>query len=199
MTKNINNNDITKSRNAKDTKVAIFMNSYGRRKLTNEHKEILYNHCKIHNYEIVSTFSYKQKVSITELYEEITKKAKELNFTKIVVQDFREICLNALKLISLTEMLKDFGIEIEIVGCFYLLDSILSNNVFIETYFQGQAQDSYASFYDKEDYFYFMEELEYQQVIELIRLNQDKEIETRRIYSKVNDLEWESEEWHKPY
>lgn len=196
MTNNINNNDIAKSRNAKDTKVAVFMNSYGKKKIANECKKELYTYCKINNYKIVSTFSYKGKVSITELYDKITKKAKKYNFQKVIVFDFREICLNALKLISLTEMLKDFGIEIEIVDCDYLLDQILSKNVFLETWFEGDNHQDFASFYDEEDYFNFLDELEYQREIDVIRLNKNRKIEKKTVYSEdelVRNEEWQ--EW----
>lgn len=196
MINNINNNDITESRNAKDTKVAVFMNSYGKKKIANECKKELYTYCKINNYKIVSTFSYKKKVSITELYDEITKKAKKYNFQKVIVFDFREICLNALKLISLTEMLKDFGIEIEIVDCDYLLDKILSENIFLETWFEGDNQQDFASFYDEEDYFNFLDELEYQREIDVIRLNKNRKIERKTVYSEDDLVRYEEwQEW----
>lgn len=195
MTKKFNNNDITKSKNAKKEKVAVFMNRYGKKRLGNEWKKMLYNHCEINNYEIVSTFSYSGKVKVTELYDTIIKEAKKYNFHKIVVFDFREICLNALKLISLTEMLNDKEIKIEVVACTYLLDEILRNNIYLETWFEGERHEDYASFYDKDDYFYFMEELEYQQQIEILRLNQNREIEKKTIYSKNNEFANEMEEW----
>lgn len=182
--------------NNKQERVAIFMNSYGVKRFTNECENITYNHCKIKDYEIVAEFKHKKKVTITEIYDEVIKAYKEYDFNKIVVFDFRELCLNALKLISLTEMLKDMGIEIEIVNTAYMLDEILSNNVFLETYLYGKNGDM-ACYYDKEDYFSFMKELEYQQRLDLIRINQNGKVETKTIYSKDNDFDFEDSEWQE--
>lgn len=197
MTKNINNNDYTKSSNAIDTKVAIFTNSYGRKKLTNEWETTMNRECQIKGYEIVAEFRYNKQICISKLYEDIKKEYDKYNFHKIVVIDFREICLNALKLISLTEMLKDLGIEIEIVNCNLLLDEILSENVFLQTYFYNDGDWKKVCYYDEDDYFHFMEELEYQQALDIIRLNQNGKIETKTIYSENNDFDEEDTEWRE--
>lgn len=99
MTKNTNNNDYTKSNNAKDPKVAIFTNFYGRKKLTNEWENTMFRECQIKGYEIVAEFRYNKKICISKLYENIKKEYDKHKFKKIIVIDFREICLNALKLI----------------------------------------------------------------------------------------------------
>lgn len=196
MTKNTNNNDYTKSNNAKDTKVAIFTNFYGRKKLTNEWENTMFRECQIKGYEIVAEFRYNKKICISKLYENIKKEYDKHKFKKIIVIDFREICLNALKLISLVEMLKDLGIEIEIVNCTYLLDEILSYNVFLQTYFYDDGDWKQVCYYDEDDYFHFMEELEYQRTLEIIRLNQNGKIEHKWINADDDDeLAMEDTEW----
>lgn len=167
------------NKNKKEENVVIFINTYNkerRKKLTTMWEDSLYNECKRKKYKIVTELRYDRKISITELYEDIKQAYKIQHFSKILVFDFREICLNALKLIGITEMLKDLGIEIEILYSDHLLSKILHENIILESYlvpdYRGSNFDL-SCFFDDDDYYKFMEELEYTRSMKIIRLDNE--------------------------